>query len=131
MTRSTRNGRRLYRRFPAIMAGRKSPRSLSACLKRNSMKILSIGSDRTLFEEGSEAQRRQREYAALFEELHVVVFSARSTNYESRITNGRLQIAENAWVYSTDSKSRWHYVFESVEYTQFIIPNSVVTCQDP
>ena len=94
------------------------------------MKVLSIGSDRKLFEEGSAVQARAIEYAALFEELHIVVFSTGIF--------AKTQIASNAWVYSTNSWSRWLYILDAIRIgkriihdSKFVIRDSVLTAQDP
>lgn len=39
------------------------------------MKVLVIGTDRTIFEERSPARERVEEYATLFDELHIVIFT--------------------------------------------------------
>ena len=49
------------------------------------MKVITIGTDRKIFEEGSAVRERMVEYGKLFEKLEVIVFSNRSMNYESRI----------------------------------------------
>lgn len=47
------------------------------------MKILVLGNDRSLFESHSESLGRIREYAGLFEELHIVVFTLRGFTYQN------------------------------------------------
>ena len=39
------------------------------------MRILAIGSERNLFIDNSEAQKRIKEYGELFDELRIIVFS--------------------------------------------------------
>ena len=45
------------------------------------MKILSIGSDKKLFDENSEVRRRIIEYGQLVDELHIVVFTNKKLNW--------------------------------------------------
>ncbi|KKU68874.1 MAG: Glycosyl transferase group 1 [Parcubacteria group bacterium GW2011_GWA2_47_16] len=95
------------------------------------MKVLSIGSDRKLFEEGSSVRQRAIEYAGLFEELHIVVFSSKKLEAKS------LQLTANCWVYSTNSWSRWFYIWGAIRIGKRIIRDSKfsihdsVTAQDP
>ena len=102
------------------------------------MKILSIGSDKKLFDENSEVRRRIIEYGQLVDELHIVVF----TNNKLKIGNWKLKIAKNVFLYPTNSSSRWFYVFDAVKIGARIIRNLkleignsrnniIVSCQDP
>lgn len=97
------------------------------------MKAISIGTDRKIFEEGSAVRARMVEYGKLFEELHLVVFSTRIMNYESRI-----MISENVFAYPTNSRNRVAYVFDAfkicrriIHNSKFLIHNSVLSTQDP
>ena len=83
------------------------------------MKVLSIGTDKNLFKEGSDVRRRIIEYGSLVEELHVVVFTARIRNQESRIRN--IKISENTWIYPTRSFNRWFYVYDAVKIGKNIL----------
>lgn len=94
------------------------------------MRVLSIGTDRKLFEEGSAVRARIVEYASLFEELHIIVFNTGEL--------AKTQIAPNAWVYPTNSWSRWFYIWGAVRLgrriirdSKFVIHDSVLTAQDP
>lgn len=96
------------------------------------MKILSIGSDRKLFEEGSAVSERIKEYGKLVEEYHVVVFAKRSLGLKER------QLSINVWIYPTNSFSRWLYVSDAkrigkkiVFDKKFVRGESLITTQDP
>ena len=96
------------------------------------MKILSIGSDRKLFEEGSQVCERINEYGNLVEEYHVVVFALASLGLKEK------QIAKNVWIYPTNSWSRWFYVSDAARIgkkiildRKFVRGQSVITTQDP
>ncbi len=95
------------------------------------MKVLSIGTDRKLFEEGSGVLLRALEYASKFKEMHVVVFSLKKHGLKK-------YKKDNLFVYPTNSSSRWLYFFDALREAKKITvhegfsPNStVVTCQDP
>ncbi|MFZ2484924.1 MAG: glycosyltransferase [Minisyncoccia bacterium] len=97
-----------------------------------SIKVLSIGSDRKLFEEGSAVSERIKEYGNLAEELHIVVFALKSLGLKEK------QLAPNVWIYPTNSSSRWSYVRDASELgkrlvveKKFVRGLSVITTQDP
>ena len=96
------------------------------------MKVLSIGSDRKLFEDGSAVSERIKEYGAMVEEYHVVVFAKHSLGLQKK------QLAPNVWIYPTNSISRWLYVHDAsrigkeiVFKNKFIRGQAVITAQDP
>jgi len=95
------------------------------------MKVLSIGTDRKLFEENSAVSLRSLEYAKKMEELHIIVFSLKSHNLKTR------QIG-NLYLYPTNSYSKLTYVFGAysigkkiIVENKFIRGLSVITAQDP
>ncbi len=71
-------------------------------------KVISIGTDRKIFEEGSSVRQRNIEYGKFFDQTHVVVFTTRIMNYESRI-----KISDNVFAYATNSSSKLFYVFDA------------------
>src|SRR3989344_3744713 len=98
------------------------------------MKVLSIGSDRNLFVDGSAAQKRIKEYGKLFNELHIIVFSKQ----KSQITNHKSQIADNIWVYPTNSRNKLFYLLDAYRIGKNLIGNwkleignCAVSAQDP
>ncbi len=97
-----------------------------------SIKILSIGSDRKLFENGSAVSERIKEQGKLVEELHIVVFTLRSMKLEVK------RLGENVWIYPTNSFSKWFYVHDAASLgkrivleKRFVRGQSVITTQDP
>lgn len=94
--------------------------------------LISIGSDRNLFKEGSAARARQIEYSQLFNELHIVVFT------KSKSFPKKIQIAQNVWVYGTQSLTKLSHVYQAIDVAgrivrdrNFLPENTVVTVQDP
>ncbi|MDP3996354.1 MAG: glycosyltransferase [bacterium] len=108
------------------------------------MKVLSIGTDRKLFEEESDVLSRTLEYAKLFDELHVIVFTTKKFKIRNlRFKNGdrKMAISDNCWIYPTCSRNRWFYVFDAIALGVQILSHKseitnqengfVVSCQDP
>lgn len=104
------------------------------------MRVISIGTDGKLFEEGSAVRRRVIECGKFFDELHIIVFSTRkSQTLNSRYQiNSKIQISENVFVYSTNSRNKLFYLIDALKISKkiihnskFVIHNSVITCQDP
>lgn len=96
-------------------------------------KVISIGTDRNLFKKDSAVSARQREYGALFDELHIIVFTSIFSKLPSRI-----QIAPNVWVYGTRSLFKIFHIRQAFKVASRIISennlsksNTVVTTQDP
>jgi glycosyltransferase involved in cell wall biosynthesis len=93
------------------------------------LRLLFISTDRDIFREGSEVRERMRWYASVAEELTIIVFSKK--HFEPA------HIAPNCWVYSTNSWSRWLYIFDAsrigkrlfktMEKTQL----DLISAQDP
>ncbi len=93
------------------------------------MKVLIIGTDRSLFEKSSNTSKRIAEYGSLVDELHIIVFSLGKTVY-----NKQFQIAGNVWVYPTNSKNKLCYGFDTVKIAGKILKKNnkwLVTSQDP
>ncbi len=95
------------------------------------MKVITIGSDRKLFDVHSAVHLRNMEYASGMEELHIVVFSLKSHNL-TEVKN------KNLHIYPTNSSSRYGYVLDAYRLGKKIIPqnsfvrgDSVISSQDP
>lgn len=95
------------------------------------IKVISIGTDRRVFEEGSAVRKRLLEQCKLFSELHVVVFARRSAGL-------RVEQHGNLWLYPTNSLSRFLYPRDASALVRGLIEqrgmtgaDSVITTQDP
>lgn len=94
------------------------------------MTLLTIGSDRSLFTESS-ARRRIASYGALFDDLHIVVFTKRGFEMA--------RIGTHIRVYPTNSRTRMGYIFGAYRRGRDIIRtlrrdqrmNLVISAQDP
>jgi glycosyltransferase involved in cell wall biosynthesis len=96
------------------------------------MKILSIGLDKEIFVKNSVSQKRQIEYGALFDETHIVIFNKRDSNNTNNIQ--MLHLDNNVFLYPTNSKSKWFYLFDGYRIAKSLIKKnkiSVITTQDP
>lgn len=95
------------------------------------MHILSIGTDRKLFEVDSAIRQRMASYASRAQSLHVIVYATKNLPlYE--IHDGKLHI------YPTRSNSRWLYVYDAYKIAKKIITSLgeektevVISSQDP
>ena len=86
------------------------------------MRILSIGTDRKLFEENSLVRERQSAYAAKIGEVDIIVFS--KTKHPS-VQFGNVSVA------STNSYSKLLYGFDAWRIARKFPKPDVVTTQDP
>lgn len=92
------------------------------------MKILSISTDRKIFEENSAVRQRIVDYGKLVSELHIIVFS-KEFGSERRI------ISSNIWAYPTNSKNKFFYIWDAIKIGRKILKqnreNWLITTQDP
>lgn len=88
------------------------------------MRILSIGTDRNIFDNGSVARIRHEAYARLLGNLDIVVFSRRA--HEVRATQD-----SHLCITSTNSFSRFLYGFDAIFVALRLSRPDVVTVQDP
>ncbi len=96
------------------------------------MKVLSISTDRKVFDQNSPVRARMIEYGKLFEEMHIIVFSKQSHGFEA------WRISDNVWLYPTRSFTKLFYMRDAFKIAKQIItlrkwdPKTVVvTAQDP
>lgn len=93
------------------------------------MKILSIGTDRKLFEESSAVLSRVISYASRVEEMHIIVFTKKGFRDKN---------IGNLHIYPTNSINPLYYIFDARKIGEEIIrnnnlslTNSVLSTQDP
>src|SRR3989338_6515043 len=94
------------------------------------MNILSIGSDRNLFDKNSAVARRIIGYAEQAERYTVIVFTLRSRDGEKQSIN----LSARVQVFPTNSRSKLRYIPDAVRIGMRIIKEGdtwTVTCQDP
>jgi len=104
------------------------------------MIVISIGTDRKIFDRDSDIRQRVIEYGQLVEEMHIIVFNRGDIDDTNNLQ--RLQIANNVFVYPTNSYNRLFYIFDAVKIFRKIIKNLkskignfydeiLITVQDP
>lgn len=72
------------------------------------MKVLMVSLDRKAFVSGDPARARFASYGSVFEEVHIIVYAKRDLGFSEA------KIAENVWLYPTNSKSRLGYVGDAI-----------------
>lgn len=80
------------------------------------MRVLSIGTDRRLFEGSSAVLARNIEYASKMDELHIIVFSLKKLGLEPFSV-------DNLHIYPTNSSSRLFYIFDAIRVGKRIVEN--------
>lgn len=89
------------------------------------MNILTIGTDRNLFKEGSAARERIAQYGKVADEYHIIVFSLKKAGF------AKTKIAENVWVYPTNSFSKLLYMRGARRVARTLGSFDLVSAQDP
>lgn len=93
------------------------------------MKILSISSDRKVFEQNSAVRSRLLEYGELVDELHVIVFAKRSLGLKEE------SLHPDIFLYPTNAHTRWWHIPHAIAQALVIkkcgVHIDVVTAQDP
>ncbi len=94
------------------------------------MKLLTIGTDRKIFENGSYVNMRLLEYGNIFDEVHVIVFS-----HKSHGLTKDFKIGNNVFAYPTNSKTKVSYLWDAYVLASKKISkdkdNFVLSVQDP
>ncbi|KND46687.1 MAG: glycogen(starch) synthase [Parcubacteria bacterium C7867-006] len=93
------------------------------------MKVLSIGTDRKLFEDSSTVLSRMISYASKVEEMHIIVFTKKGFREKN---------IGNLHIHPTNSVNPLYYIFDAIKIGEEIIKNnnlsltnSVLSTQDP
>ncbi|MCK5027880.1 MAG: glycosyltransferase family 4 protein [Candidatus Pacebacteria bacterium] len=93
------------------------------------MKVISISSDRNLFEENSDVRKRLVAQSSCVREMHVIVFAKKSLGFEN-------VVVDNLCIYPTNTKSRIGYILKGIQIGLYILKKNkegkiLVTTQDP
>lgn len=93
------------------------------------MNILSISSDRKVFEQGSAVRSRLLEYGRLVDEIHVIVLSKKSSRFHQE------SFRPNIFLYPTNARTKSGYILcalkQAVKLKKHGVHIDVVTAQDP
>ena len=90
--------------------------------------VLMLSTERTIFQSGATARKRMMEYAALTDQLHIIIYATKDhkcPDFE--------QIGENLFLYGTNSRNRWFYFLDAIRLKKKIKTAHIdlVTTQDP
>lgn len=88
------------------------------------MRVLSISSDRKIFEKGSNVLLRLLDQASLLEELIIVVFTLENQHYHG-FTEGKLTVLP------TNSKSKYLYIRDAYKISNQYQNIDIISTQDP
>lgn len=94
------------------------------------IRLISISTDRNMFQKDSAVAKRMIQYGKLFGEFHIVVFSLEVQGFE------RAELAPNVFLYPTNSKGRLSYIRDAIRIGKSIASNiffgqTIITTQDP
>lgn len=94
------------------------------------IRVISIGTDRNIFNPESAVAKRMIEYGKVFGELHLVVFAKNSHGL------GPVQLSSNVFAYPTQSSGIFGYIQDAVRIgkeigTQIYFGQTVISTQDP
>jgi glycosyltransferase involved in cell wall biosynthesis len=92
------------------------------------MIVLSIGTDRKIFEDGSAPRLRMIEYGTLFKELHIIIFTKAGSGFEPQ------QLSDNVWIYPTNAKHKFSFPFAARKVFKKQLSQvkpDIITTQDP
>ncbi len=87
---------------------RSEARVLSASSERANVRLLWITRDISVMEAGSLSERRMLELSTLFPEIHMVILNVRD-----REPVLPMRLAENVWIYPTNSRFWWKMPFDA------------------
>jgi len=110
-------------------------------IERSGVKVLMITNDRTVFDGKSDARLRILEYGMLVKELHVIIFNHVKKHgfIELEPDEDCIEIADNVFLYPTNSGSKLGYIRNAVSICKKIVKDKwlketikcLVTVQDP
>lgn len=94
------------------------------------MKVISISTDRKIFDVNSAVRQRQIEYGNIFDELHLVIFTPDEEKFKDE------KLSQNVFLHPIKSKVRSLYILDYFKIVKKIIrkidkESSVLTVQDP
>ena len=86
-----------------------------------------ISTDKKIFDEKSSVRQRMVDYGTIVDELHIIVL-----NKKSKVSlKKKIKISNNVFVYPTNSKTKFHYIFDAIEIADQSSGIDLVTAQDP
>lgn len=96
------------RYFVPASEARKGAQMIQTVSERNSVRLLLLTKNVAMRQLGSLAQKRLLELSKIFAEIHVVIL-----NEFSEETTSTVRLADNVWLYSTDSQYWWKMGYDA------------------
>lgn len=91
------------------------------------MRIILLGTDRTLFTQGSAVSKRLSAFGSGYtESLDSIVFSTRAHGFDKEVT-----LAPNVWAHPTNSFFRLLYLLDALRIAKTLSRPDIVSAQDP
>lgn len=87
-----------------------------------------ISTDRKIFEENSLVWQRMFNYGTIVDELHIIVLSRVLKDSPIR---KNIKVSEKVFVYPTNSKTKFHYIFDAIRIAENSRNIDLITAQDP
>ncbi len=89
------------------------------------MRVLTIGTEKRIFEDGSAVQDRVISHGSIVEELHIICFTGKGFQEK--------RISPNVYVYPTNSISKVFWIVDALSFSKFFLPKKIdiVSAQDP
>jgi len=92
------------------------------------MKILSISTDKKIFDENSPVRQRMFDYGTVTDRLNIIVLNRKNKGSEAKKP---FRISGKVFIYPTNSFSKFHYFFDAKRMAQQLKGLDLVTAQDP
>lgn len=89
------------------------------------MKVLFVGLDRQLFQEGTEACTRMTAYGDIFDEVHSIVYTKKQMGLQPK------RLAKNVFLHPTNSWTKFNYIPDAINVGVGFSGVHVVSSQDP
>lgn len=89
------------------------------------MRVLTVGTDKKIFEDGSATQTRIISYGSIVEELHIICFTKKGFKEK--------KISSNVYIYPTNSISKIFWIRDTLSFSKVFLAKKIdlVSAQDP
>jgi len=87
-----------------------------------------ISIDKKIFEENSPVRQRMFDYGSLVDKIDIIVLNKAFRDLPKKKV---FDISEKVTVYPTNSKSKFHYIFDAIKIASLLKEADLITAQDP
>lgn len=92
------------------------------------MRILSISTDKKIFDENSSVRQRMFDYGTITDRLNIIVLNKKNKASEAKKP---FRISDQVFIYPTNSLSKVHYILDAKRIARQLEDIDLVTAQDP